>query len=170
MTAVRTARLFLALWPDDATRVALARCRDAWTWGPAAAPEPTARLHLTLHFLGAVPEPRLPELMDGLQLPSRPFTLGLDRSERWPNGAAVLSPSLLPPDLLALHAALRDRLHLLGLSTETRAYRPHVTLARRARDALAPVHTTPVHWPVSGYALVASRPAPQDHVVLRAFG
>jgi RNA 2',3'-cyclic 3'-phosphodiesterase len=47
MNAAGTSRLFLALWPDDGTRLALARCRDAWAWDGNAVPEPTERLHLT---------------------------------------------------------------------------------------------------------------------------
>ena len=56
MKAGGTSRLFLALWPDDGTREALAGCRDAWAWDAHAVPERTERLHLTLHFLGAVPQ------------------------------------------------------------------------------------------------------------------
>lgn len=169
MKAARTLRLFVALWPDDATRAALVRCRDAWAWGPAAAPEPAARLHLTLHFLGAVPAARLPELRAGLHLPRQPFTLCLDRPARWPNGAAVLTPSVVPPALAALHAALGERLERLGLAIETRTFRPHVTLGRRAGDARSPVLIDPVRWPVQGHVLVASRPPPQEHLVLHAF-
>lgn len=38
--------------PDDDTRVALARCRDAWTWGVDAVPERTEKLHLTARHAG----------------------------------------------------------------------------------------------------------------------
>ena len=51
MKAAGTSRLFLALWPDDGTRVALARCRAAWAWCADAVPERSEKLHLTLRFL-----------------------------------------------------------------------------------------------------------------------
>jgi RNA 2',3'-cyclic 3'-phosphodiesterase len=165
-----TLRLFLALWPNDRTRAALARCRDAWTWDAGASPEPTERLHLTLHFLGAVAQQRVPELIEGLRVSSDRFTLCLDRAQRWPNGVAALTPKAAPPALLALHEALRDGLERLGLATETRRYRPHVTLARRVGHVAAPAQTLPVHWLVSGYALVESQPVTGGYVVLRHFG
>ena len=170
MKAAATSRLFLALWPDDGTRAALARCRDAWAWPADASPEPSARLHLTLHFLGAVAQPRLPELIDGLRVSSSRFTLCLDHAQRWPNGVTVLIPQAVPQALLALHAALRDALERLGVTTETLPYQPHVTLARHAGDSAAPVEILPVNWRVHGYALVESRPVTRDYVVLRHFG
>lgn len=170
MTAAGIARLFLALWPDDSTRAALAQCRDAWAWHAGAAQEPTERLHLTLHFLGAVPQRRLPELIDGLRVPCGRFTLCLDCVQRWPNDIAVLTPVAVPQALLALHAALRDGIEGLDLATETRRWRPHVTLARHAGDSAVPAQTSPVHWHVHGYALVASHAVTRDYAVLRHYG
>ena len=54
------ARLFLALWPPPAVREAIAGWRGAWWWPPAARLVQDERLHLTLHFIGAVPASRLP--------------------------------------------------------------------------------------------------------------
>jgi 2'-5' RNA ligase len=138
MTANDKSRLFLALWPDDITRAALAQCRNAWIWDDGARPEPDERLHLTLHFLGAVSHQGLPELVDGLRLPSIRFALELERPQRWPNGVAVLQPSAAPYGLLEVHAALSDRLDRLGLSVERRQFRPHVTLARNVGASTKP--------------------------------
>ena len=166
-----SARLFLALWPDEPTRAALARCRDAWVWDAGARPEPDARLHLTLHFLGAVPQRRLPELVADLNAPAPSFTLQLGRAARWPNAVAVLEPLDAPPALLQLHAALRERLEGLGLPVERRAFRPHVTLARQVGPgAVPPAGSMPVDWAVNGHALVRSLTANRGYVVLRHFG
>jgi RNA 2',3'-cyclic 3'-phosphodiesterase len=170
MNGAAPSRLFLALWPDDGTRVALARCRDAWVWCADAVPQRTEKLHLTLHFLGAVPQARLPELIDGLRVSFSAFTLHLNRAQRWPNGIAVLTPQAVPPALLALHAALRDGLEGLNVATETRHWRPHLTLARHAGDSAAPAQTSPVHWQVRSYALVESNAVTSDYVVLRRYG
>ena len=167
INAAGTSRLFLALWPDEGTRASLARCRDAWVWAADASPEPTDRLHLTLHFLGAVPHRRLLESIDGLRVRFSQFTLHLDRAQRWPNGVAVLTPKAVPPALFALHAALRDRLERLHLTPESRRWRPHVTLARRTGDSQAPAQISPVRWHVHGYALVESHAVTGDYVVLR---
>lgn len=157
------ARLFLALWPDAGVRRALAHHRDAWQWRDRGETRPAApvrddNLHLTLHFIGNVVRERLPELQAGLALPCIRFELDFGRTALWPRGIAVLEPLSAAPGLLALHGALADALHRLGLPTEARAFRPHVTLARHASQALAPVEVPPVRWRTDGYALVESRP------------
>lgn len=166
-----SARLFLALWPDDQTRAALAQRRDAWTWDAGARPEPDERLHLTLHFLGAVPQQRQPELVDGLQIPYPRFALRLGRPERWSNGVAVLGLEPASRTLLHLHAALSGRLEHLALPVDRRVFRPHVTLARNVGPgAVPPPDSAPVRWSVRGYALVESLAGNRGYVVLRHFG
>jgi RNA 2',3'-cyclic 3'-phosphodiesterase len=152
-----TTRLFLALWPDPALRHQLKEWRDAWTWPRGASPVHPDKLHVTLHFLGALPSERLPELLEGFAVPFEPFRLDLTRAALWHNGIAVLEPSLTPPGLADLHARLSGTLVALGLQPETRHYRPHVTMARRAGGATPPPSGPPVLWSVDGYCLVESR-------------
>lgn len=151
------ARLFLALWPDPGVRHALCAWRDAWHWPRGATPVKTERLHLTLHFLGNVAPERIDELKQGLQVPFSPFEIALTHAQCWPHGIAVLAPDTVPPQLAALQLELQSALHTLGLATDARAFRPHVTLARRAGQAAPPVAGPPVHWKVRGYALMESR-------------
>ena len=135
MTPAETApaRLFLALWPDDATRAVLARCRDAWTWAPGARPQADAKLHVTLHFLGDVAAGAIAPLVDALPRSGAAFQLSLERASVWPNGVAVLEPEHDHPALEDLHQRVGAVLQARGIATEPRAFRPHVTLARRAR-------------------------------------
>lgn len=158
-TREATLRLFTALWPDRATRRALAACRDAVPWPPGTRPTPTGKLHMTLHFLGAVPASRLPALQAALALPVPAFELQLGVVKAWPGGLVVLEPAHPPTALAGLHAALGMALRGLGLPVEQRAFRPHVTLARHA-PALAtlPAVATPLPWCVDGHALVQSTP------------
>lgn len=156
-TTSSATRLFLALWPDPGVRHLLLQWRDAWTWPKGASPVHADKLHLTLHFLGATPDERLPELLDGLAVPFEPFRLALHRAALWHNGIAVLEPDATPPALAALHARLSDALVALGLQPEARRYRPHATMARRATGATVPQDGPPVFWDVRGYALVESR-------------
>jgi 2'-5' RNA ligase len=153
-----TTRLFLALWPDEPERAALAEWRNAWRWPSRAAPVPDAKLHLTLHFLGNVPGERVPELMHGFDLSFSAFRLALGEAKLWPHGVAVLEPHAEPDELLELHARLAAALAGLGMQPEQRKFRPHVTLARRAAHALAPSAGPPIEWDVRHYALVESRP------------
>jgi 2'-5' RNA ligase len=151
-----TARLFLALWPTPAVRRALAAHQARWRWPERTAHVSAASLHLTLHFIGAVPSSDVAHIADGLRVKAAPFALDFGRAELWPRGLAVYSPLEVPAALAQLHAALADALHRLQLKVETRAFRPHVTLARKAAGATPPDNATPLHWPVRGYALVLS--------------
>jgi 2'-5' RNA ligase len=163
------ARLFLALWPDDPVRAAFAYWRDAWTWPRGAAPVADGKLHLTLHFLGGVPQARLPELIDGFALDAQGFDLDFGVPTLWHQNIAVLEPLAVPPQLPTLHAALSERVRALDLPVEDRPYRPHVTLARRAHGALPPAQQFGIHWKVDRYALVRSDPASGAYEVLQAW-
>ncbi len=162
-----TTRLFLALWPDPDVRHQLRMWRDAWTWPRGAAPVHGDKLHVTLHFLGAQPSQRLPELLDGFQVPFTPFSLQFGRAAVWHNGVAVLEPSAQPPALLDLHAQLSQALIKLGLQPEARQYRPHVTMARRAAGAGLPQDGPPIDWHIDRYVLVES--AGGSYTVLREY-
>lgn len=157
-TGPDTTRLFVALWPEPAVRHALCEWRDAWNWPKSAAPVPTPKLHVTLHFLGNQPSDSVAALAEGLAVPFTPFELALGRAVLWPHGIAVLEPHAEPEPLLRLHAALGEALLKLGLEPEARKFRPHVTLARRAGNAAPPPAGPPIDWDVRGYALVESRP------------
>jgi len=165
-----TTRLFLALWPDPAVRHQLREWRDLWTWPRGATPVRTDKLHLTLHFLGNQPSDSLPALLDGLAVPFSPFRLELGTAELWHNGIAVLSPLSVPPELLELYAGLSAALPGVGLQPEARDYRPHVTMARRARGAELPQDGPAIGWQVDHYALVESRPGDGGaYTVLREY-
>lgn len=127
-------------------------------------------LHLTLKFLGAIPPEKLPDIsLAARQCAGRgqAFALSLGPILALPNvrHARVLSLGCSSPEpLLGLHAAL-DHIYMpLGFEAETRAFRPHITLARFAKptaielpaaDSLFWENDT---WPVTQLALVQSRP------------
>ena len=152
-----TARLFVALWPPLTVRAALQRVAWRWTWPAGARRVPARDLHLTLHFLGAVPRTDVPALQAALAVPCPAFTLELDRAEVWRHGTAVLAAAAVPPALVTLHAALGERLRAVGLRTEARPFRAHVTLARHALQAEPPAEPWRVRWPVHDVVLVESR-------------
>jgi 2'-5' RNA ligase len=165
------ARLFIALWPDEAVRAGLVAWQRAVSWPRAARPAAPTGLHLTLHFIGAVPRARLTELAAGLAVPPvSPFELVLDEFAVWHHGIAVLQPSRKAPDALAiLHAELAEALRALELPVETRPLRPHVTFARHGQGAtLATAPPPPVRWTSDG-AYVLAESAGGYHVLM-SFG
>ena len=163
-------RLFIALWPGEALRQAIAAWQQAWSWPPQAALVKAERLHLTLHFLGNVDAARLPELARAITVPFEPMTLALGQPEVWPNGVAVVRPDRAPAALLRLHAALGRQLAALGLPVEERPYRAHVTLARRAHRATPPAQVLNRRWRIDGgFVLVRSLPGGAGYQVLYRF-
>ena len=165
-----TQRLFTALWPAPSLRAALAQWQGTWDWPRQAARVEADRLHATLHFLGDVPARRVPELTGALAVPFEPFELELGVAGVWPNGVAVVEPLATPPALAGLHARLGDVLRRLELPVDTRPYRPHVTLARRAHAAKPPLEGPALRWRVDdGYVLVRSLPGGAGYEVIGRF-
>lgn len=166
----QAARLFLALLPDPAVQAALRSHAQAWRWPPGAARYAPPDWHVTLHFLGAVPRTRLDELRAGLDVAITPFELRFGEPMLWPHGLAVLLPMAVPAALQRLHEALGARVRQLGLRTDERAYRPHLTLARRAERAVPPAPPA-WGWRVQGYVLMESTGVPEARYrVLQQYG
>lgn len=101
-------------------------------------------IHLSLKFLGEVDDAREPELHGALQRAAgtrgepRPLTLQLTGFGVFPDyhRPHVLWAGVAPdPGLELLQHAVEQAFAPLGFPTEGRAFRPHVTLARAARDA-----------------------------------
>jgi 2'-5' RNA ligase len=150
------ARMFIALWPDDAVRRQLAAWRDSWHWPRSATPVRSERLHMTLHFIGEVEPERIPELAEKLRVPFGGFTMQFGRVVIWPHGITVLEPDSVPAQLAELHARLSMVLQSLALPVDTRPFRPHVTLARRS-DGATPASPAPsIAWLINRYALMDS--------------
>jgi 2'-5' RNA ligase len=162
-------RLFLALWPDEPARERIRSWQQAWQWPPGASVVARERLHLTVHFIGDVPAARLPELMHGLRVEAEPIEMVLCEGELWPGGIAVLRPQATPAALVRLHARLAEALAALELPVETRAFRAHVTLARRARGAVAPPGAGIAWRADSGYVLVRSLPGGAGYQIVERF-
>lgn len=165
----RQSRLFLALWPDEDTRDAIAAWQSVWQWPPGAKLVGREQLHLTLHFLGNVPVARIAELGRGLRVPVEPMELAFGAGQVWPGGIAVLRPAETPAPLRALHERLAQALQRLGLAVEDRAFRAHVTLARKAAGAAPPPEAS-LRWTAdTGYVLVQSLANGGRYEVLERF-
>jgi 2'-5' RNA ligase len=115
------------------------------------------RFHVTVVFLGNL-TPAGFEIANAVPpIPVGAFTLVLDTV-----GAFVSSRTLwlgarsVPPGLVELERRLWEALAANGFMREERIYRPHVTLARRARAV--DLGVDPIEWPVAELALVESLP------------
>jgi 2'-5' RNA ligase len=141
-------RLFTAVELDPAVRSAAARAaaelrraieranplfRARWI--------PEDNFHVTLVFLGEVPDARVPAVLAALEPPPTvpAFVLTLGRFGAFPaTGMARilwLGVDEGSAALAALHGEVAARLQPLGFEPERRPYHAHLTLARVADDA-----------------------------------
>ena len=156
-------RLFFALWPDAAAAAMLARLARHVAEARDGRTAPDANLHVTVAFVGSTRVDRVQAIGEaGARACERagPFDLSLDTLGGTAHGIAWLAASRIPDALSRLHAALIERLAAAGVSTEVRAYRPHVTLARRCARRAGDAGVEPVTWRVEAMSLVASTPRP----------
>jgi len=124
------------------------------------------QIHLTLRFIGPV-DPHvaacLQQAAGNISLPR--FELAFDILGYWPRPRVVWSmPSRFPPTLSALASQLEQACVNCGIAAEKRAYVPHLTLLRNARQAPAIVTMSSLQWPVDAFSLIRSETLPQGAV------
>jgi 2'-5' RNA ligase len=160
MAHVKPLRLFFALWPDDRVREELAAVVKWLKRSVSAKWVNTEKLHMTLAFLGDVEADRLDTLKSGAgSLDGSAFELNLDRVELWRRPGIICLGASSPPDALnSLAADLATNLRSAGFELETRPFRAHLTVARKAK-ILPPdlKFSDPVRWSVASFCLVESR-------------
>jgi len=156
--AAAPARVFFALWPDDAITDKLVRV--ATTAHDAFGGRRMRRetLHLTLAFIGTVAPQRIEALAAvaaAVRIPA--FTLRLDRLRGLPRKHLAWIESASPPSALAaLATELHTRLAAASFPLEASPFNAHVTLLRNARNAATPPPQPPIDWPVRDFVLVQS--------------
>ena len=94
-------------------------------------------IHLTLKFLGEIPETRIPDIMNGIRQSVEgrgPFRLVAGGVGSFPNprNARVVWVGLSgdTDKLVWIQAALEEAIAHLGMDREKREFKPHLTLAR----------------------------------------
>jgi RNA 2',3'-cyclic 3'-phosphodiesterase len=155
-----TRRLFFALWPDETARAGLAEALRRHVPPGASRPQRPDQWHLTLQFLGDVPEARLPAVLHvgaAVSADAAACDFVLDRIEYWKRPEVLcLAAGSIPEPLAALVQLLRVELSRRGLAVENRPYKAHVTLARRVRQAPPSADVATVCWTARRFALVES--------------
>jgi 2'-5' RNA ligase len=153
-----TARLFFALWPDDAVRAALAHLARSLRQECAGRMIPAHNIHLTLIFLGNVAKGRIPDLHAlAAAIAAPPIDLTVDALEYWRHNRIVWAGAVeCPQALRILVARLTRALPRAGFRCENRPYTPHITLLRDARRAPSAKATGGIVWRAGEFALVQS--------------
>ena len=157
-------RVFFALWPDHNQRERLRDVINSVARSVEGKAVDRRDWHVTLVYIGELPEEQLPDLQErASQVRVEPFHLSFDRLEFWarPRVACLIAPTV-PVELQSLIDTLRGISLDFGVMPEDRTYRPHITVAKRARtfatERLAQRATT--EW--SSFELVESTSGPGD--------
>jgi 2'-5' RNA ligase len=137
-------RTFFALKPGAETALAIESWR-ALSWPLLQRPIPAANFHLTLAFLGDIGEAQL-ECLAGRAggVDARAISLTLDTLGYWNKPQILwLGPASCPQALLDLASQLKKSATSGGLKIDKRAYRPHLSLARRVSPEPVAALTSP---------------------------
>ncbi len=159
-------RLFFALWPDATVRQRIAVAGTRATAAAGGRPVPPENYHLTLAFLGSVPAEHLPALLRVARaIRMQPFSLALDHTGYWPRPrVAWLRPAVCPAALQQLVDDLWGGLAPLGFAPDSRTFKPHVSLVRKAPGGLGSRLAQPIVWAVDDFVLVRSETLPAGPV------
>lgn len=189
-------RLFTAIELSEPARRHLAdvqgRMKQLWQPAGAARLPPVSwtrenNLHVTLKFLGEVPDERVPEVCEALaraDFPREPLRLHAAALDAFPSrGSIRVLHGRVEGDtdaLAAVHASVEAQCGAIGFPRENRRFRAHVTLGRPRmplRGIWERIETaTEGQWPgpafeAHSFALVQSRlnPAGSIYTTLATF-
>ena len=156
-------RLFFALWPDDELRRALVKESRHWVRACGGRPMRAENIHLTLAFLGNVSERTARCVADAAAgVGGEAFDLPFERYGFFPRPRVFWTgPRRTPEPLKRLVADLQAALAPCGIEPERRAYKAHLTLARKAHAPKGEWNMTPLNWRVEAFVLVESLPSPE---------
>jgi RNA 2',3'-cyclic 3'-phosphodiesterase len=139
-------RSFIAIEIPDEIKTEMVKVQEQLRTSnvDASWPRPEG-VHLTLKFLGEMPETKIPEIMNGIRTAGEgigPFRLEVKGVGTFPNpkNARVVWIGLSGDieKLTKLQAAVEDAMVRMGLAREGRKFTPHLTLGRikfiRLRD------------------------------------
>jgi len=159
-----TARLFFALWPDEAMQAALAASVSALVDLTNGRAVPASNFHLTLAFLGSVALSRMASLHDiaarcaaSCQTSALPLVVTLDTFEYWRRQRILCATaSVTPPAAVALARTLKRALTAGGFAPDVKPFRAHATFARKVHGAEDRLQATPIRWSFEHLHLVES--------------
>ena len=167
----RSKRLFFALWPEPAQQATLAEAARNVVERSGGHAVPAENLHITLVFLGSVPEPdidsveRIAEKVAG-EVGQAPVSVALDVFEHWQKPRIICLTTQQPASAATSRIAelLLERLTAAGFSPDIRPFRPHVTVARKVSRGGTTSMLPPLRWAFDEFALVESQTGPAGAV------
>ena len=152
----QTARLFIGLEPDEASR------RKLKTWSDELQTVLSGRFyeaglyHVTLAFLGQTDRTKIPLLAGLLHRAASPFEVEVDRLDAFKDGKILYAGVVPSPELMRLQQDLAGSLRDAGFSLEDAPYIPHITLARHGGGFTQPLPAPDIHFTATAVTLFES--------------
>lgn len=153
-------RLFFALWPSDDSRKKIATFKQSIHANNLKKVK-ADNLHVTLVFLGNVDAKSEQQLRKSVKtIRSQPFLLRFNQLAFWQKPRILcLVTEQYDLQLSILVNALKKSAEQCGIKTEDRPYRPHITLARKARATIN-TEVPLIEWQAQSFCLVESISTP----------
>ena len=150
-------RLFVGIELNEEARAVLTAARAFWEKSAKARFCDADLYHLTLVFIGNVEEDRLPALKKTLsRVKWNPFSFTTGAPDSFAKEILFAGVKMPCEGLSALQNAVSQALKEDGWAFEDGPYRPHITMARRAKEIGTPPDIAPVRVPVKRFALFES--------------
>ena len=155
-------RIFFALWPSGTQRRQIDAAIEPYK--KVLAGKWTARdnWHVTLVFIGGFPEEDIPALQAAASTIRCPTVrLTFERIDFWRRPRIMcLRAASTPIELIDLVGSLESAARTFGFKSEKRAYKAHLTIARKARffEPITLAQPVELHW--AGFHLIESISTP----------
>lgn len=155
-------RIFFALWPSEKQRREIDSAIEPHKHRLAGKWASRDNWHVTLVFIGRFPEQDIAALQAAaanIRCPA--IRLKFERLDYWARPKIMcLQADFVPNQLLELVRLLESAAKSFGYQPEKRPYRPHMTIARKARffEPITLAQPVELHW--SGFHLVESLSTP----------
>ena len=154
-------RLFFALWPSKDCRKQLDRFNQSIN-SEELKKVKSDNLHVTLVYLGNVDAQTEALIRQEVEhIKAKPFVLQFEQLAFWKKPRILcLLTQQYDPQILLLVNALKSIVQQYGIKVENRPYKPHITLARKARKPLE-INVQAIEWPADSFCLVESVSTPE---------
>ena len=164
-------RCFVAIWPDDSARSALAalaaRCAQGQGRAQAVAP---VNLHLTLAFIGDLAREAGDALAGRIaRMHEKSGDFVLDRIGYFAKPRVIWAGTGETPALEALSDSVRRVLAGSGVPFDAKRFAAHVTLLRHAAALPGPAPQVDIAWPNSAPDLAYSERDPTGRLIYRSW-
>lgn len=157
---VKSIRVFFAISPSKFVQRQLAHQAELLAPICGGRQIVMPHFHLTLVFLGDVSIQRIETLRHIMKnIAAKKFALCLNKISYWKHNQIIyLHAKQFPAELFDLVAALQSTLSQAEFLFDHRVYKPHITLFRKAAHPVNTELINPIHWPVSEWTLLQSKP------------